>query len=428
MNQKHRNEANSQTRAGVVMARTLMQDFVAQTGLGDSHRQPVRYLWTDAFGVCNFLALYQHTGDEIYRRQALLLIQQVHEVLGQYASEDPRSGCISGLQGAMAKQHPTVGGLRIGKPELERAPGEALDRHREWDRDGQYFHYLTKWMHALSRAAQITQDPQLLRFALELAQVAHRRFRHDNAGLPAGGSEKSRAHGASTALYRKMSVDLSRPQVAATGLHDPLDALLTYRELAMLVHQFGTSTDLPTLTREIEAAQIMCAGVDWTTDDPLGIGGLLFDACRLAQIETAAGTAEISLLETILSCCLVGLQDYLQSNPLRRPAASRLAFRELGLSIGLRALPKIQRLLPQLLGQCTALTRRDSALSRLMEDLAQFSYLSAAIEAFWLKPASQQTANWVQHLNINTVMLATSLVPEAFLDLGAQSQVTPNRR
>ncbi len=426
MNQKHQSDTKPQARAGAMMARTLMRGFAAQTGLGDNRRQPVRYLWTDAFGVCNFLALYQHSGDAMYRRQALLLIQQVHEVLGQYASEDPRSGYISGLQGAMARQHPTAGGLRIGKPELERGPGERLDNVREWDRDGQYFHYLTKWMHALSRAAQITQDPQLLRFALELAQVAHRRFTHGNVGSPADESEKSRANGVAPALYWKMSVDLSRPQVMATGLHDPLDALLTYRELERLAQQFGANTDLPTLTSEIEAARVMCAGVDWTTDDALGIGGLLFDACRLAQIETAVGTVQSSLLETILSCCLAGLQNYLHSNTLRRSAASRLAFRELGLSIGLQALPKIQGLLPQLLGQDAALSGRNKLLSRLTEDLAQFSQLSAAIEAFWLKPASQQTENWVQHLNINTVMLATSLVPEVFLDLGAQSQVTAN--
>jgi hypothetical protein len=46
-----------------------------------------------------------------------------------------------------------VGGLRIGKPLKERGANEPIDESLEWDRDGQYFHYLTKWMHALCRAA-----------------------------------------------------------------------------------------------------------------------------------------------------------------------------------------------------------------------------------------------------------------------------------
>lgn len=42
------------------------------------------------------------------------------------------------------KRHPTMGGLRIGKTLAERGPSEVFDENREWDRDGQYYHYLTK--------------------------------------------------------------------------------------------------------------------------------------------------------------------------------------------------------------------------------------------------------------------------------------------
>ena len=65
---------------------------------------------------------------------------------------------------------------RIGKPLPERGPDEPLDERLEWDRDGQYFHYLTKWMHALDQVARATGEPTLQPWARELADAAHRAF------------------------------------------------------------------------------------------------------------------------------------------------------------------------------------------------------------------------------------------------------------
>lgn len=42
-----------------------------------------RYLWTDAFGVCNFVTLWKETQDELYLSLADALIQDVHDVLGK---------------------------------------------------------------------------------------------------------------------------------------------------------------------------------------------------------------------------------------------------------------------------------------------------------------------------------------------------------
>lgn len=42
-----------------------------------------RYLWTDAFGVCNFLTLYHETKNEEYVRRADSLIKDVHDTLGK---------------------------------------------------------------------------------------------------------------------------------------------------------------------------------------------------------------------------------------------------------------------------------------------------------------------------------------------------------
>ena len=153
----------------------LMMRFAERTGLV-SDLPPQRYLWTDAFAVCNFLGLAQATGEERYEELALRLVDQVHHVLGFYRGDDPRTGWISGLGAQEGEAHPTRGGLRIGKTLPERAGGEPFDEQLEWQRDGQYFHYLTKWMHALNQVWLRTRQPQFSTWARELAAVAHDAF------------------------------------------------------------------------------------------------------------------------------------------------------------------------------------------------------------------------------------------------------------
>ncbi|MFX0207582.1 MAG: hypothetical protein ACFFDT_16465, partial [Candidatus Hodarchaeota archaeon] len=126
----------------------LMLKFSEDTGLTSS-RPPRRYLWTDSFAVCNFLGLFQLTGERKFQDLALQLVDQVHRTLGQHRDDDDRSGWLG------SKEHPTGNGLRIGKPLPERKPHEPYDPNLEWERDGQYFHYLTKWMHALYRVYQV---------------------------------------------------------------------------------------------------------------------------------------------------------------------------------------------------------------------------------------------------------------------------------
>ena len=41
----------------------------------------------------------------------------------------------------------------------------------------------------------------------------------------------------------------------------------------------------------------------------------------------------------------------------------------------------------------------------------------AEIESFWLPPEHRRVRTWLDHEDINDVMLATSLVPEGFLVL-----------
>ena len=379
--------------------RTIMIEFADQTGLSNNRNPPRRYLWTDAFAVCNFLTLYRRTGEEKFRRLALDLVDQVHAVLGRHREDSSRSGWISGRDEATAARHPTAGGLRIGKTLNERKSDEPYDERSEWDRDGQYFHYLTKWMHALERADTVAVDLPYISWAMELAKTAHAAFTYD----PLTGGPKN--------MYWKMSIDLSRPLVPSMGLHDPLDAFITYNELRLYAQKYPGGATMLDLGEEIAETAAMCKGKNFTTDDPLGIGGLLFDAYRAIQMTVADNFEAPELVEALLRFSGYGLDAFLHKDPLNDPVDYRLAFRELGLSIGLRAVEKMRDVIDN------DRNLFNDNLFRQTENLTEYVPLSGAIERFWRDPAHQQSAGWRAHRDINMVMLATSLAPEEFLSL-----------
>lgn len=64
-----------------------------------------------------------------------------------------------------------------------------------------------------------------------------------------------------------------------------------------------------------------------------------------------------------------------------------------------------------------AVTVMEQATAGLRGQLARYAALRAEIESFWLSPAHRQTRTWLDHEDINDVMLATSLVPEGLLVL-----------
>jgi hypothetical protein len=223
-----------------VIVRDLMAEFAGLTGLDPPHTPPRRYLWTDAYAVCNYLELFRRTGDATYRALALRLVDQVNHTLGRHRDDDPRTGWISGLPDEEGEAHPTRGALRIGKPLPERRPDEPFDERLEWGRDGQYYHYLTKWMHALNWVSRKTGEPTYTRWAVELAGVAHAAFTYASSGAKR--------------MYWKMSVDLSRPLVPAMGQHDPLDGFVTYSELQAAVGE----PERPDLSAEIGDMARIC--------------------------------------------------------------------------------------------------------------------------------------------------------------------------
>ncbi|MFX0181941.1 MAG: hypothetical protein ACFE95_02565 [Candidatus Hodarchaeota archaeon] len=317
-----------------------MLKFSDDTGL-ISNKTPRRYLWTDGFAVCNFLGLYQMTGENKFKNLAVQLVDQVHRTLGKHREDDERLGWLGN------KKHPTKNGLRIGKPLNERKPHQPFDPNLEWERDGQYFHYLTKWMHALNRVYHVVKEEKYLAWAADLAE-ASTSFMSNNR------------------MFWKMSIDLSYPLVPSMGQHDPIDGYVTFKELQTIV-----DLDLGTVFVKLEK---LMQRVNLVTTDPLGIGGLLFDAYRLEQMDI-----DLEKRQVLIRAAQKGL-EYCRVSHI-------LAFRELGLAIGLQAAKK-------------------------MVVLEEHWSLIDEINDYWL-----QNSDWTEHKDINRVMLATSLAPDGFLSI-----------
>ncbi|HSD57932.1 MAG TPA: hypothetical protein VLB04_07090 [Methanotrichaceae archaeon] len=382
------------------LVQEIMLDFARLTGLSPASDHPRRYLWTDAFAVCNYLELFRQTNDKTFIDLALRLVDQVHHTLGRHRDDDPRRGWISGLDSLEGERHPTIRGLRIGKRLNERKADEPPIERLEWDQDGQYYHYLTKWMHALSRVSKVTGDPSYIRWAIELAQAAHARF---TCAPPYGGRKR---------MYWKMSIDLTYPLVPSMGQHDPLDGFVTYSELQATATRDFKESSLPDLKDEIADMAEICRGMGTSlaTDDPLGIGGLLFDASRIAQLMIQSGFKYESLLETVVGSALLGMDAFARGNSLEYPAEYRLAFRELGLSIGLNAIENLQKGIEENPG----LFSREK-LHRRVEALMGYVPLGKTINQFWMDGKNREAGTWTEHREINMVMLATSLAPGEFL-------------
>ncbi|KAB2580194.1 uncharacterized protein LTHEOB_8986 [Lasiodiplodia theobromae] len=285
-----------------------------------------RYLWTDAFGVLNFLTLHHHhqhhantntdsgngaatttTKTAPYLSYATALAQTVHDTLGRTRDGSAR------LPGA-TDADPTGGGLRIGKEEADGADG-----------DGQYHHYLTLWMYALNRLAvawrgaeeqggQEEKEKEARRwngYAVRLMQVIHPAFVHDRAsGRPR--------------MYWKVSVDLKRPLVLSEGNLDPVDGLVVCK----LLREFEGEDDV--LRDEMRDYEKIVATKwkNYASTDPLDLGMTLWTAHHYAgkeQWATAFADKAKKDLKVLVDC------GYFEAGIKRR-----LAFREFGTVLGIR--------------------------------------------------------------------------------------------
>lgn len=208
----------------------------------------------------------------------------------------------------------------------------------------------------------------------------------------------------------KLSIDLSRPLVTSMGHHDPIDGFVTCKQLEATAAALGSVAG-PSLSGAIADFAAMIDHEAIATTDPLGLGGLLVDVYRLAYVD-----AKSDLIWALLDAAVRGLRVYLSEPALRAPAHHRLAFRELGLALGLEAVSRIDPsvLVPQL----------DVMGQDQLAELAQCAALHAEIESFWLRRDHRRSPTWALHSDINDVMLATCLVPDGFMALGAPDQLS----
>ncbi|MCX5743086.1 MAG: hypothetical protein NT062_11400 [Proteobacteria bacterium] len=189
-----------------------------------------------------------------------------------------------------------------------------------------------------------------------------------------------------------MSVDLTRPQVASMGHHDPVDGYLTCLQLEATARRL----DLPGIDLAAAVADYrgMIDVASLATGDPLGIGGLLVDAHRLTQLDR-----DPELRDALLAGARHGLERYVVQPDLRSSAEHRLAFRELGLAIGLAATDAME---------ASGFTR--------------YARLRTAIVAFWREPKHRGARTYRGHEDLNDVMLATALAPAGFLSVSAPAR------
>ena len=88
-----------------------------------------------------------------------------------------------------------------------------------------------------------------------------------------------------------------------------------------------------------------------------------------------------------------GLVSYLRTDTLLQPAINRLAFRELGLSIGLHALDIIK----SILNDNQDKFKYQKNIKECLNKLSQFRNLADEIEAYWLDSKHTSTRTWKEH-------------------------------
>jgi len=270
-----------------------------------------RYLWTDAFGLVNFLTLHRETHDPTYLVLARRLAGAVHETLGRARTGGSDGGPAPRLLGA-TEAEPLAGGLRIGKEHA--------------DEDGQYHHYLTLWMFALDRLANAVggaDGEQYSRLAVQLARAIHPHFVLGTKDGP-------------RRMVWKVSTDMRTVLVPSEGHLDAATGYVVYRLLQnTAVERLGWAAKgaqeaAPPLAAEIEDYhQLMSREGKLTASrDPLDLGMGLW-MCHLFKGEEWARRLGDEGVRKAGS--MLGPKGVMALEPSRR-----LAFREFGTCMGVQ--------------------------------------------------------------------------------------------
>lgn len=394
-------------QSDLARAEAHLDEFLRRTGVRGGAGDPSRrYLWNDAHAVQTLLSVARRRGTREPIEDAARLAELVHRTLGRHRKDDPRSGWISGLGELAGEQHPTKGGLRIGKPLRERAIGEPFDEFLEWERDGQYFHYLTRWMEALCALGGATGERGWCRMSIELATRACAAFTYfPSAGAP-------------PRMYWKMSIDLARPLVKSMGLLDPLDGFTTVARVRATERALDGE---PVLARELEQLHAMLVEpAMWATTDPLGIGGLLHAATEQCALVESGDLAFEPLLHELLAAIHRSLEFFASNARFSQPLERRLAFRELGLAHGVQGIDAMLLSIKRTPERFGSVADLESLAARL-DSMSKFSLLARHIEETWDSDGARATQGWLEHIDINQVMLAASLA-------GLQGAASPAER
>lgn len=266
-----------------------------------------RYLWTDAFGVINFITLSREKdgphSQQLYLELAKKLADTVHSVLGRTRDGSSR------LPGA-TDEEPLKGGLRIGKLDAGGPDG-----------DGQYHHYLTLWMFALNRLSLASGEARWNNLAVQLAKAVHPHFMTNR-----GGQES---------MVWKISMDMRRVLVNSKGNLDDVDGLVLYQLLQQTAEQFkkkvpNESASTQSLDTEIEHyRRIMATHPKSLSGDPLDLGMSLWISHFDREADWSREMAQAGLR--------IARDHFLPM--ARRPVTARsyrLAFREFGACLGIK--------------------------------------------------------------------------------------------
>lgn len=258
-----------------------------------------RYLWTDAFGVVNFLTLSREapsqTDREGYQTLAVRLAETVHDVLGRTRDGSAR------LPGATDRE-PLAGGLRIGKVD-EGGP----------DGDGMYHHYATLWMFALDRLGLATGEKGWVELAVQLGRASSRSF-------------VKRVEGGRLKMVWKVGTDGRTVLVPGEGHLDAATGFVVYRLVQRTAERMGVGEKV--LEGEVEEYRTLMSreGKLNASRDTLDLGMGLWMCHFFKTEEWARRLGEESIRKVPL----------LLKVTMSRSAESRLAFREFGTCLGVR--------------------------------------------------------------------------------------------
>ena len=210
---------------------------------GDSACQR-RYLWTDSFGIINFITLSRRAGSDKKRKALLDAAQRLADVTAKTLGT-PRSERLQMLKNDRGGYK----GMRIGKEKAKvmSDPGMSYD--------GMYWHYVDKWIFALVRLAEAKGETPTS--AAQFIKDIHPYFlKKDRKGQPIG-------------LYWKMNSDLSVIEGLedAEPSRDAFDGWIMYN----MVNRLN-----PVLDQEVEelnqvVSKYVKSGLR-ATSDPLGYG------------------------------------------------------------------------------------------------------------------------------------------------------------